>query len=203
MINGDLLLLTGWWLNHPSEKYYSSQHGNLPQRGVEIKNIWSHYLAIYTPKKWTNSLNKGTIWKEVSIFQALFFTGHVSFWGGNPANNHKSQGVTKSHTYQSLHEFTWCDCFSAQGGKRRSNTFPPVCWLTLGSPTLSLLLASPVVHTTSLVSFWSSWNAPRNPLCSTFRLIHMRCSIRYHAPLRFQKPRWKAKLKDHHHWHVR
>ncbi len=40
---------TGWWLNHPSEKYIS-QNGNLPQIiGVKIKNAWNHHLANLTP----------------------------------------------------------------------------------------------------------------------------------------------------------
>jgi len=36
--------LVGGWTN-PSEKYYCSQIGNLPQIGVNIKNIWNHQLA--------------------------------------------------------------------------------------------------------------------------------------------------------------
>jgi len=30
--------LSGWWLNHPSEKY-ARQIGNLPQIGMKIKNV--------------------------------------------------------------------------------------------------------------------------------------------------------------------
>ena len=29
-------MITGWWLNHPSQKY-ARQNGNLPQIGMEIK----------------------------------------------------------------------------------------------------------------------------------------------------------------------
>ena len=32
------IYISGWWLNHPSEKY-ERQIGNLPQIGVKIKNI--------------------------------------------------------------------------------------------------------------------------------------------------------------------
>ena len=191
MINGDLLLLTGWWLNHPSEKYYSSQHGNRPQRGVEIKNIWSHHLAIYTSRKLTNSLNKGTILKDLSIFQALFFKGNFSFRGGNN-NTNKQQQVTR-HKKSHIPIFAWIDLMwllSAQGGKKKEQHIPPVCRLTLGSPTLSLLLASPAVHTTSLV-FLRSWE--KSEESTLFHLQTHAHALFYtvSCTLRFQTPRWK------------
>ncbi len=36
---------SGWWLNHPSEKY-ARQIGSSPQVGVKIKNLWNHHLVI-------------------------------------------------------------------------------------------------------------------------------------------------------------
>ncbi len=36
------LISTGWWLNHPFQKY-ARQNGSFPQIGVKIKNIWNHH----------------------------------------------------------------------------------------------------------------------------------------------------------------
>ena len=40
------------WLvvSTPSQKYYSSQNGNLPQLGVQINNIWNHHPVVVCSK---------------------------------------------------------------------------------------------------------------------------------------------------------
>ena len=40
--------LSSWWLNQPLLKNIS-QNGNLPQRGVKLKNIWNHHLVMVLP----------------------------------------------------------------------------------------------------------------------------------------------------------
>ena len=59
---------SGWWLNHPFEKY-ARQNGNLPQIGVKIKNIWNHHLVINMSTTCTKpipttffSLKRGIFW---------------------------------------------------------------------------------------------------------------------------------------------
>ena len=44
-----LFLVAGF---NPSEKYYSSQIGNLPQLGVKIKNLWNHHLSFFLGGSW-------------------------------------------------------------------------------------------------------------------------------------------------------
>ena len=44
-VPGGFVCLTGWWLNHPFEKY-ARQNGNLPQfSGWKLPKFWNHHLV--------------------------------------------------------------------------------------------------------------------------------------------------------------
>ena len=55
-----------WWLNHPSEKYWSNWIIS-SQIGVKIENIWNHHqLPLYTPKSLQTKSEEPKTWSPTT-----------------------------------------------------------------------------------------------------------------------------------------